>query len=139
MSWLDADTLIAVGVAVGLILVFGLGAIGGRRSRHPVPEERLRAVESRLGEVEHQLDITQVDVRKTKHDVANMRQTMVGLATVKDVNKVELRVAEMSGEVKGLGTSIHSLHASVDRMERFLMDATAKAIVAGRVGGGENG
>lgn len=130
----------AIWLLVGLVVlaVFAVGVMGLRRARLDgprLPEERLRAVEGRLGHVEAQLDLTQSDVKKTKHDVGNMRMLMQTLPTAKDVSEVMLQVAELKGKVEGIGDRIHTVQSSCARIEDFLMKAAAEGVVRGRAGG----
>lgn len=133
-----SDPALAAVVAAVLIVVFSLGSIGGRAMKPPAAhDERIRAVESRIGDVEHRLEAVQQDGQKTKHDVGNMRMVMQRLATTDAVNDIKVQVGQLSGEVRGVTASLSAVHASVDRVERFLMEATARQIVAGKQLGGD--
>lgn len=131
------DPVTAAGVAAFVLLVFALGLLGRRARAAPLPDERLKVVETRLGEVEHRLDAVQADSSKLKHDVGGMRMAMQRLATIDAVNDVKVQVAEIKGKVDGLGQSLTDIRAGLGRVENFLMDATAKAIARGDLKSGE--
>lgn len=122
------DPWIAVAVAGGVLTIFMAGLLVQRRPRWtqvPLTEVKLNEITTRLTALEGKQ--TQND-----HDVRNIRQSMENMPTIRSVHALELKVEQLSGKVENVSTGMVAITSGVDRIENFLMEATAKAI-AGKI------
>lgn len=121
------DGQIALALA-GILVLTLVVAILGRRPRRIVVEEGAAGaahLDRRLDAVEKRLD-------NQDHDLKNLRSAMQGLPTKNEVHRIELTLAEMRGEMRGLSGEVKGVGRQVERIDEFLMTATAKAIADGK-------
>lgn len=121
------DPSVAIGVAAALAVVFCLGLLVPRRPREvlsPVTDTKLDAIHIRMSELERK----QI---ANDHDVNGIRMVIQHMPTIRSVHALELKVAELGGKVENLNTNIVSIANGIDRVEGFLIQATADKIVAG--------
>ncbi len=124
------DVWVAAAVGVFVVALFALALLVPRRARSSRAEDALDAAV--MGDVKHRLDEMERKQNQADHDLRNLRQTIVGLATKDSVQGVALQVAEMRGEVKGLVVNTAATTRSIERIEDFLMKSTADVIAGAK-------
>ena len=140
------DVQLALSVALGLVLVFGVTAAARMRlpsvpdgtpiGRIDMLNERLVAIEGRLKTTDHldmvdeRLVAIEGRLKATDHHVANIR-TIIGALPSKDaVQRLEVELAVVKGDIKlgnaeGLATA-----RAVERIENHLLAMAASATAA---------
>ena len=122
MSGMGADVWIALGVGAFVLVLFLVALLVPRTTRPaPSTEHKLDDVKARIDEIEKKQE-------KADHDLRNVRATVQALATKDHVNRVEVQVAEMRGDLRGLAKDTSSTNRSIERIEDFLMRSTADLI-----------
>jgi hypothetical protein len=124
------DIWVAAGVGLFVVALFALALLVPRRARTSRTGDALDAAV--IGDVKHRLDEMERKQNQADHDLRNLRQTIVGLATKDSVQGVALQVAEMRGEVKGLVINTAATTRSIERIEDFLMKSTADVIAGAK-------
>lgn len=136
---MSADAQIALTIAAIILSVFALGALLIRRvprgESRILSDDRLGSFENRLEAVERRVGRTEELVKQTDRDVRDIRSSLQLLATKESVSDVKVKIGELSGDVKALDKTVGQTHALVGRIEGFLMETAAKKI-AGLPDGG---
>ncbi len=129
MREVSADIWIAFGVGAFVLVLFLVALLVPR-----VPRAG-RSTDIKLDDVGKRLEEVERKQLQADHDLRGLRMVVSGLATKESVNRVEVQVAEMRGEVKGLVQNTAATTRSIERIEDFLMKSTADVIANTKAGG----
>ena len=124
MREVSADIWIAFGVGAFVLVLFLVALLVPR-----VPRAG-RSTDIKLDDVGKRLEEVERKQLQADHDLRGLRMVVSGLATKEIVNRVEVQVAEMRGEVKGLVQNTAATTRSIERIEDFLMKSTAEVIAS---------
>ena len=116
----DIQLAMAAGFIVLLIFSAALAGISGRRSRR-LPGD---PTEARFVHVEERLD-------RQDHDLKNLRMAMSALPTKDTVNQLAVRIEALGGDMKAVAATTNATSRTVERIETFMLSASAVAIVKG--------
>ncbi len=123
---MSTDAWLALGVCVFVALIFAVSLRVPRNVR-PVP-----STDRKIDDTARKIQSMEERLVHAEHDLRNVRMIVNGLATKESVNRIEVQVAEMRGEVKGLVNNTAATTRSIERIEGFLMTTTAEVIATAK-------
>ena len=123
---MSTDAWLAVGVCAFVALIFAVSLRVPRNVR-PVP-----STDRKIDDTARKIQSMEERLVHAEHDLRNVRMIVNGLATKESVNRIEVQVAEMRGEVKGLVNNTAATTRSIERIEGFLMTTTAEVIASAK-------
>lgn len=123
---MSTDAWLAVGVCIFVAAIF-LISLRVPRNVRPV-----QSTDRKIDDTARRIESIETRLVTAEHDLRNVRMTVGGLATKESVNRIEVQVAEMRGDVKGLATNTAATTRSIERIEGFLMATTAEVIVTAK-------
>lgn len=120
---MSTDALTAGGIALAILVIF-LAFLLARRWPMPEPPS--------IASVDRRLSAIETKVATNEREMRTVLQRLEGLPSKETVHAMELKLAELSGEFKGVIQSQMATSHAVQRVEAFLMQATANSIAGSR-------
>ncbi|MFC5553635.1 hypothetical protein ACFPQ7_06795 [Methylobacterium iners] len=108
-----------------MLVLFLVVMLVPRRSRAPY------STDNKLDLLARRVEDVEKTAEKAKHDIANVRMSVGGLATKDSVNNLSVQVAEMRGAMTGLVSNTSATTRSIERIEDFLINLTSDALTGG--------
>lgn len=99
--------LIGLAIVLAFIIVLVRSLRRPTRNQYEHEDERMAAIERRLSAAERQLGVITVTVQH--------------LPTAETVNAMTQRIADISGDIKGLQASVTATNRLVERIDQYLL------------------